>query len=155
MSMWDHMSTAGVADGFVGQSTNGAVAEYRNVVTRLPCAIFAGPRYALFSEYFSAGIATVYIDNVYADSFLARVEIGNAPTYGGVGSTNLEIQPPLTWSDTQITITVNQGTLVALSTAYIYVTTSAGVTSDGYAITMGTPTTSEEITPPSNLRVRE
>ena len=63
----------------------------------------------------------------------ARVEIGNAATYAG--STQLTILTPTAWAATEITATVNEGNFDAFDSAYMYVTDSAGVVSDGFPIT--------------------
>lgn len=53
--------------------------------------------------------ANIYVDSVYFDTSWARVEIGNADTYAA--STHREIQLVTSWSDTEVTFTVQRGTL--------------------------------------------
>lgn len=58
---------------------------------------------AMFSYYWHRSYPhTAYWDNCYVDSCLSRVEIS-------VASGSREMQPPLTWSDTEITCTWNPG----------------------------------------------
>lgn len=85
--------------------------------------------------------AYVYLDNVYVDNSLARVEIGNASTYGAC--THREIQIPATWDVGSITATVNQGTFANGNTGYVYVIPSTGyvdVNTSGYQVTFGSGT---------------
>jgi len=78
---------------------------------------------------------TSYIDDVYIDNTQARVLIGNASTFAA--STHREIQIPSAWSDSSITIKVNQGSFVKDNTAYLYVVDANGaVNSSGYPITI-------------------
>jgi hypothetical protein len=67
---------------------------------------------------------TYYIDDVYVDPTLQRVEIGNNATYNSC--TLKEIQPATSWSDGSITFTVNQGSFANGATGYIFVTDASG-----------------------------
>lgn len=79
---------------------------------------------------------TLYYDDVYIDSSLQRIEIGNAATYSAC--THREIQIPSAWSDTSVTISVNQGAHPNSSTRYLYVIDASGVVNTtGYEITFG------------------
>jgi hypothetical protein len=71
-----------------------------------------------------------YMDDVYSAPTLARVEIGNASTYDAC--THREIQIPTTWSDSAITVSVNQGSFNAGDNVYLFVTNSEGEHSVGY-----------------------
>ena len=77
----------------------------------------------------------VYIDDVYIDNTLSRVEIGDNATFANC--THREIQIPSAWSNTEITVTVNAGSFVADNTAYLFVVDSNGVASAGYEVTIG------------------
>lgn len=91
---------------------------------------FAGDA-ASFSEE-----ATQYYDNIYIDDTWQRVYIGNASTY--LACSVLEIQEPTAWSDSSITVTVNQGSHPNDSTRYLYVfDANNDVNSSGYEITFG------------------
>jgi hypothetical protein len=68
--------------------------------------------------------------DVYIDTVLARVEIGNASTYAA--STVLEVQPATAWSATAITITGSVGGLDG--SAWLYVTDRSGTNSAGYLV---------------------
>jgi hypothetical protein len=78
---------------------------------------------------------TSWMDDIYVDTSFARVMIGNASTYAA--STHFEMQPPVSWSASQVQITVNQGSFAANSTAYLYVVDSTGAVSSGQKITFG------------------
>jgi hypothetical protein len=75
------------------------------------------------------GDAYAYWDDVYVDTSQARIEIGDAPTYEA--SRHREIQLPKKWTDSSITITVNQGSFTDLSNLWVYVIDGAGRVSDG------------------------
>lgn len=60
-----------------------------------------------------------YFDDVYIDSTLSRVMIGNSSIYSAC--TILEPQIPSTWSETSITARVNLGKLLDSEIAYLYV----------------------------------
>jgi len=83
----------------------------------------------------SAAQVDEYWDDLYVDSTWARVVIGDASTLSA--STHREIQIPSAWSDSGITITINQGAFAPGDTAYLYVIDAAGVASEGRAITFG------------------
>lgn len=91
----------------------------------------------------------VYIDNVYIDRTLARIELGNASTYDN--STHREIQIPTAWSNTGITIKVNIGIFASNQPAYIYITDANGnVNNQGYPVIIGAATSAPAI--PKNLK---
>jgi hypothetical protein len=74
-------------------------------------------------------------DDVYiasGDNSRARVEIGNASAY--TSCTNMTILRPTTWSDTEITAVVNQGSFTDADTAYLFVVDADGNVSDGYPV---------------------
>lgn len=77
-------------------------------------------------------------DDVYIDYTLARVEIGDAPTW--VASSKRELQVPIKWTNNSITIAVNSGTFTKGTRAYLYVVDANGVVNaSGYPITIGDP----------------
>jgi hypothetical protein len=75
-------------------------------------------------------------DELYVDSTLARVEIGDAPTWSGCA--HREIQVPQAWSGDAITIRVNQGAFASGQRAYLYVVDENGVVnSQGFSLILG------------------
>lgn len=91
--------------------------------------------------------ADVYIDDVYFDSSMAHVEIGNAPTYAS--STHKEVLIPTSWTDTSITATFNTGTFATNDTVYLYVIDANGdVNSFGTELTIG-GSSAADTTPPA------
>lgn len=66
----------------------------------------------------------VFMDDIYFDNTWARVMIGDASTFAA--STMREIQIPSLWADGSITVTVNRGSFVNLSSAYLYVIDASG-----------------------------
>jgi len=77
--------------------------------------------------------AYLYYDDFYLDNTWARVMIGNNSTFSS--STHREIQIPSAWSDTSITITLNQGSFANCETIYLFVVDADGnVNTAGYPI---------------------
>lgn len=74
-----------------------------------------------------------YFTDIYLDKSHCRAIIGNASTLSAC--TVREIQPPSAWSDSSVTITVNQAAIPTLASAYLYVYDSTGTAnSTGYAL---------------------
>jgi hypothetical protein len=93
-----------------------------------------------------------YFTDVYVDTSWARVMLGNAPTLAA--STRREMQVPVSWSDTSITISTNLATFTEGQTAYLYVFDSSGrVNAAGFPVVLGGGTTSRRPLPPTNVRV--
>ncbi len=93
----------------------------------------------------------IWLDDLYADDTWARVMIGNASTFAA--STVREIQIPSAWSNTSITIAVNQGSFSSLANKYLYIIDANGqVNAQGFLLCSspcpGAPTG------PKNLRVQ-
>lgn len=81
----------------------------------------------------------VYMDNAYVDTTQAHVEIGDGTTYNTC--TVREIQPPTSWIDTAINITLNRGAWADFTGKYAYVVDRSGNVSNagvGFPLT-GTP----------------
>jgi hypothetical protein len=76
-----------------------------------------------------------WLDDIYVDNTFQRVMIGNASTYSA--STKFEMQPPVSWLDGQVQISVNQGGYATGSSAYLYVIDAAGNASNGQLIIFG------------------
>ncbi len=75
----------------------------------------------------------LYVDDVYLDNSLARVEIGNASTWSA--STRREIQIPSSWSSSAINVDVNLGAFDEEDEVYLYVVDKDGnVNENGYPI---------------------
>ncbi len=74
--------------------------------------------------------AKVWVDEVYLDDTQARVELGDAAKWEECQDRNP--QPALTWSDTQIEITLNQGRQAPGARAYAFV-----VLTDGRILALG------------------
>lgn len=78
-----------------------------------------------------------YFNDIYLDYSRQRVLIGDASTLTGC-TTLREVQIPVTWSDTSITATVNQGGFADGATAYLYVFDATGTANTtGKEITFG------------------
>jgi len=92
-----------------------------------------------FGTYFSrdnGASAITYMDDIYVDTTMARVELGNASTWAAC--THREIQIASVWSDLSITSTVNAGNFKSGDTAYLYVVDVNGEVNDiGYPVVIG------------------
>ena len=75
-----------------------------------------------------------YWGELYIDTTLARVELGNNPSFAA--STHREIQIPTAWSNGSISIKVNKGSFPA-GTAYLFVIDENGNPSAGYPVQIG------------------
>ncbi len=88
--------------------------------------------------------AYIWIDNVYIDTTQARVEISDSPTWNTTTTSHKEIQIPSAWSDTSITITLNQGSFANFNNIYLYV-----IDGNGNVNTNGLPLCSSCLKPPT------
>lgn len=70
-----------------------------------------------------------YFDDIYIDKSWSRVVVGNASTHDE--STIREIQIPTSWSDTEISVTWNQGSFENYTPVYIFVVDENGDASNG------------------------
>lgn len=98
-----------------------------------------GFRQWAFGEYMSTAYernSVVYMDDIYIDNTLARVELCDASTWASVS--HCEVQPATAWSASSIAITVNTGAFSESDTAYIYVVDVNGdANATGYEVTVG------------------
>jgi hypothetical protein len=95
-----------------------------------------------------------YFADLYLDSSLAHVIIGNAPTLAA--STRREVQIPTSWSGSSLSVRVNLGAFSTGQQAYLYVYDANGVAnSNGYPITVGGGSGSPTPPPaaPGNVRI--
>lgn len=82
--------------------------------------------------------AYIYMDNVYCDTTQAHVEIGDGNTYDAC--TVREIQPPTSWIDTAINVTLNRGAWSDFNGKYVYVIDRTGaVNTIGFPLTGNPP----------------
>ena len=91
-----------------------------------------------YNSWNSAGVpdgTTLYLDNVYIANTLARVEIGDRPSYEDC--TIRELQPVSSWSPNSIEITVEQGSFPSLNSAFLFVVNTDGSVSRGYQLCTG------------------
>jgi len=102
----------------------------------------------LSSPYYT----TIYYDDIYFDTSWQRVEIGNASTYESC--THREIQIPTAWTDTSITINMNQSSFEACGTYYLFVVDADGnVNAEGYPIKIVTGSGAAPC-PPTGLEIQ-
>lgn len=84
--------------------------------------------------------ADVYLDNTWA-----RVVVGNAPTLEA--STHREIQIPISWSSSSITVQLNLRAFPSGAQAYIFVVDQDNIPSQGFPLDVAPPS------PPGEVRV--
>ncbi|VAW70586.1 hypothetical protein MNBD_GAMMA10-1273, partial [hydrothermal vent metagenome] len=72
----------------------------------------------------AGAVHDMYIDDVYIDNTLARVELCEGSTWATRGVCNP--QPPIKWSNSSVQVTVNLGEWLAGTSAYLYVVNAAG-----------------------------
>ena len=90
--------------------------------------------------------AKAWFDDIYIATTQARVEIGDASTWDTC--THREIQIPSSWQAGQITITINQGSFPAKSSAYLFVVDANGNVSNGKEIKF------DDMASPTNFKVQ-
>jgi hypothetical protein len=77
-----------------------------------------------------------YWDEIYIDNTIARVELGDSPNWSSCN--RREIQIPVAWNSSSITVQCNPGAFSSGSTAYLYVMDRNGaVNQNGLAVTIG------------------
>lgn len=98
--------------------------------------------------------ALIYWDEIYIDYTRARVEIGNASTWDAC--THREIQIPSAWSENSVTVTVNSGSFIPGSQAYVFVVNADGVpAASGFPVVIGNSMPDAAFpAAPSNLRIQ-
>jgi hypothetical protein len=75
-----------------------------------------------------------YFADIYLDTSLARVVLGNAATLDAC--TLREVQIPTAWSESSISIVANLGAMSSGQTAYLFVVDSDGIASEGFPIAL-------------------
>jgi len=79
--------------------------------------------------------ATFWMDDVYLDTTPARVEICSGSTWATRG--HCEVQPATSWDVSTVVVSVNQGSFVNGTSAYIYLIDNNGIASNGRQILFG------------------
>ncbi len=92
------------------------------------------------------------IDDVYIDSSWARIEIGDKPDFDSC--THREVQVPISWSDSSVEFSVNQGSFQNGDSVYLFVVDSDGNVSDGLPAEIGGTTQPQAPLAPVNLRIK-
>lgn len=88
----------------------------------------------LYNSWGDGGPYYYWQDDTYIDNSWARVELCPGSTWATRGK--CELQPPTSWGDTSISLTLNQGSFDANATAYLYVVDSTGAVSPSREITI-------------------
>lgn len=95
----------------------------------------------LFVFGFDASVSENFIgetfdySEIYMDSSLARIIIGNAPNFGDV--THKEIQIPTSWQSEEVSVVLNTGSFLPGEDLWLFAFDEDGnVTSNGYPLTL-------------------
>lgn len=78
----------------------------------------------------------MWVDDLYIDNTMARVEIGNSSTWATCKVKVIQI-PHTSWGDTSIQITINRGSFGETAEAWLYVVAADGTVSDNDTGTAG------------------
>ena len=92
----------------------------------------------ILGQYFrtdGGALLKMYRGELYVDTTMARIELGNAPVFDQC--THREIQIPVSWSNTQATFTANPGTFSSTADTYLFVVDADGKASPGLLVTAG------------------
>lgn len=133
VSIWDHLGTPDMANGFVGREINGSQYDRADIVSLISGEPnLAGLRSAYFCGYISHDGFDVdlYLDDLYADTTLARVLI--IGTDGG----NHEMQIPVAWTSDSIQVTARPGRFAAGSQVQLIVYDSENNASNPFTLTV-------------------
>ncbi len=118
--LWTMQGATGQANGAVGVWRDGAQKYFSTTINnnnlRQPYNQFFLPYYA------EDGTRTIYVDDVYIDNTLARVELCPGSTWANRGK--CDIQAPTEWANGRIVCKANTGN--ASSKPYIYVVDASG-----------------------------
>lgn len=100
----------------------------------------------------SGNIIHTWIDDVYIDNTLARVEVCNTPSWGS--RTDCEIQIPVTWTDSSITVSSKVGKFIDGSSAYVYIVDAAGnANATGFPVQIRISTGNIPLAAPTGLHI--
>jgi hypothetical protein len=90
----------------------------------------------LYVAHDAGGPHKIYYDDVYINNTLARVELGDAPTFAAC--THMEVQVPTAWSASSITLSANEGSFPLGAIVWLYVIDEDGaVNSAGFETVIG------------------
>jgi hypothetical protein len=149
-------SPSGSSNGKIWVQIASESKTYSNIVTRGSGYSFKYGTIILglmMANMNSGDVHYMYVDDVYVDKTLARVELCDASTWSNRKACDLQI--PSAWSGTSITATVNQGAFANNSKAYLYVVDAAGnANSQGYPVTLGTPIAGGAPSVPQNFVIK-
>jgi hypothetical protein len=131
IAIWDIMGDPDQPNGMAGRRINGATVQRDGIVT-LQSGHLSGLRAAYFCGYLShdGSDARLYLDDVYADVTLARVEVHGA---SGVR----EMQIPVDWSPNRVEILCNPGLYQPGQTVNLVVFDADGNASPPYQFEIG------------------
>ncbi len=135
---YKRLSTPGVADGAVYAEVIGQNDREGSMSAMTRAAgqsfqldtVLLGLMAANVEGYFE-----LYLDDIYVDNTLARVELGDNPVFESCH--HREMQLPVTWLGTgsQVDISINQGSFPNGSQVWLFVVDSEGQASPGYQVT--------------------
>ncbi|MCK4818435.1 hypothetical protein KA005_21875 [bacterium] len=136
VEVYQKLSSPGKADGQVIVRIDNKLALAKTgIVTRADAYSFQMNSFLLPLMYANVKDGTtfsMYVDDVYLDTTLERVEIANCPVLNRCSKS--EVQIPETWSSDSITFKVNLGTFEVTDSLYVFIIDSNGNTGDGVPV---------------------
>lgn len=135
---WFVNSSANTADGRLWMARDGVV--YTDSTTwkwrgnESGADTFWGIYVGYYAQVPTGSDMFVYFDDVYIDSFVQRVELGDSAVYANC--THREIQSPTAWADGEITVTLNTGSFASAAECFLFVVDDANTATAGYAVTL-------------------
>ena len=131
-------SATDAADGtYTHYRTGTELVTASDVTTR--CSGYTAIPQKIYIDGYQGGtgfVGDVYEDSIYVDNTWARTMLCTGATWAARAT--CEIQPASAWSDTEVTVTINQGNFADDATAYLYVVDADGAANaDGLEVTFG------------------
>lgn len=152
VSLWDHIGDPDTPNGWVGYSWGHVRAEtaHDRITLRSGGDFLSGIRSSYFCAYVSHDgyDVDVYLDDLYSDTSLARIEIQ-------AGSGNYEMQLPTAWEADSVTFTANTGNYPSGSQVQLVIYDPEGQATAPLSLEVGRTYGGDSTAPgaPSNLRV--
>lgn len=146
-----YSTPAGASNGYIWSAVGSQQKTFANIINRPEGYSYKATSVLLGLMHDEGNLSAgeyhhMYIDNVYIDNTLSRVELGNASTWAAC--TVKEVQIPSAWSNTYITVTVNRGSFSETDGTWLYIIDSNGnANTNGFPLKIGS-SSSGDMTPP-------
>jgi hypothetical protein len=136
IEMYKKLSTPGMNDGAILVKINNQVVWSENeLMTREKSASFQHYSFLMplmFANSQSGAVIDLYVDDIYVDNTLARIEVANCPDFNTCSKS--EIQIPQSWTPFNLSFKANIESFSAEETLYLFIINAKGVVSKGKRI---------------------